>query len=644
MVGGAGLTGRRRSAAACLAVGMLAWSPAASAAPRQDLSPDEDARWIVTLADGSAPGEADLPDDVEISSVLDEVGAATVEATPDEAAALRRDRGVAAVEPVRDLELVLGDAGPALGTHIAAAQGFDGRGRQVAVLDTGVDVSHPTFAGAATAEACFAPAGATCPGGGATASGPGSAAPPCASTGCLHGTHVAGIAVGRGGGGVAPGVARGADLVAVRIFGMRSGRLVADTASLLAGLDHVIGLRQGGAPIDAVNLSLVSAGSGLFGGHCDSAPSVSAATRIAVDQLTTLGVLVVVASGNQGSTTGVAEPACFANSYAVGAGDLGGAERVASFSNSGPTLDLLAPGVAIRSAGASGGSLTSSGTSAAAPFVAGAVAALREGSPGLTVGRVRGVLADAGVLVDDPARGRFLRLDVAATVLSLGDGVGVGAAGVVAHLRNSPTGGRPGRSTVYGAPGDRLLVGDWNGDGTDTFGLRRGSAVLLTNDPAGGPTQLAFNYGYAGDQVLVGDWDGDGRDSIGIRRGNTYHLRNQLTAGPGQVVFAYGAVSDVALAGDWDGDGRDSIGLRRAGTFLLRNALSGGPAQVQFGFGRAGDTPVAGDWTDQGLDTVGVRRGNRWFLLTANAAGPAALDFSFGSSSARPLVGNWDGT
>jgi hypothetical protein len=640
---------RRRSAAAAagLAAAVLAWAPAASAGPAQEPSgpsAEPDQRWIVTTAEGAPLEAGALPPGVEVDDQLEQLGVATVEATASEAADLAGTGGVVAIEPVRELELVLEAAGPRVGTHVAAAHGFDGAGRQVAVVDTGVAVAHPTFAGAVVSEVCFAPAGAPCDGGGPTASGPGSAAPPCDSTTCLHGTHVAGIAVGRGGGGVAPGVARGADLVAVRIFGMNSNdRLVADTASLLAGLDHVIGLRQGGAPIDAVNLSLVSAGSGVFSGHCDSSPAVSAATRNAVNQLTALGVLVVVASGNQGSSTGVAEPACFANAFAVGASDLGSPERVATFTNSGPPLDLLAPGVGIRSAGASG-VLTSSGTSAAAPFVAGAVAALRSGAPSLPVARVRGVLADAGVLVQDPARGGFLRLDVAATVLSLGDGVGVGSAGEWSHLRNSPTIGRPSRSLVFGAPSDRLLVGDWNGDGIDTFAVRRGQTVILTNDPAGGAGQLAFNYGSPGDVPLVGDWDGDGRDSIGVRRGNAYLLRNQLSAGPAQISFAYGAVSDVALVGDWDGDGRDSIGLRRGGTFLLRNALTGGPAQVQFGFGRAGDVPVAGDWTDLGRDSVGVRRGNRWFLLTDNAAGPADLDFSFGSASARPLVGNWDGT
>jgi Subtilase family len=621
-------------------VALVAVAPAAAApAP-----PEAEQRWIVTLDEGSTIEGTDLPDDVVVEGAFDDIGAAAVGATATEAAELRRDPSVESVEPVRELELVLDDSGPALGVPVAVAQGLDGHGRQVAVVDTGVDASHPTFAGAMAAEACFAPSGTLCPGGAAEANGPGSAVPPCTTAACLHGSHVAAIAVGRGGGGVSQGVARGAGLVAVRIFGMRSGRLVADTASLLAGLDHVIGLRQGGAPIDVVNLSLASSGSGLFGGHCDSSPSVSAATRTAIGLLTSLGVLVVVASGNQGSSTGVAEPACFANAYAVGASDLGRPERVTSFTNSGPALDLLAPGLAIRSAGASGGALTSSGTSAAAPFVAGAVAALRSGSPSLPVSRVRSVLADSGVLVDDPARGRFLRLDVAATVLSLGDGIGVGSAGASSHLRNSPTAGRPTRTFGFGTASDRLLVGDWNGDGIDTYGVRRGATVILTNNPAGGAGQLTFNYGFPSDQVVVGDWDGDGRDSIGIRRGGTFHLRNALSAGPGEVSFAFGVATDRVVVGDWDGNGADSIGLRRSAGFLLRNALSGGPAEVQFGYGLATDVPVVGDWTGEGRDTVGVRRGNQWLLRTTNTAGSAELSFAFGSATAPPIVGDWDGT
>jgi hypothetical protein len=412
----------------------------------------------------------------------------------------------------------------------------------------------------------------------------------------------------------------------------------------VAGLDHVIGLRQAGAPIDAVNLSLVATGSGVFGGHCDARAGVSVATRSAIEQLTALGVLVVVASGNQGSATGVAEPACFASSFAVGASDLASPERVASFTNSGPAMDLLAPGLNIRSAGGSGGVMTSSGTSAATPFVSGAVAALRSGSPSLTVPRVRAVLADAGVRVVDPSRGSFRRLDVAATVLSLGDGIGVGAAGTASHLRNSPTAGPPSRTFGFGTTSDRLIVGDWDGNGVDTYGVRRGATVILTNNPAGGAGQITFSYGFPTDQVLVGDWDGDGRDSIGIRRGDTFHLRNALTAGPGDISFAFGVASDRVVVGDWDGDGRDSIGLRRAAGFYLRNDLSGGPAELQFGYGLASDVPVVGDWTGEGTDTIGVRRGNQWLLRTTNTAGGAELSFAFGSATAPPIVGNWDGT
>ena len=637
---------RRSRAAAGLAVAVLAWSPAASALPRQaPPSPAAaDQQWIVTVADPSDLDGDVLPASVEVDVELANLGAASVEATPSEAAELRRDRRVLSVEPVRELELVLDHAGPILGLPVAAAQGLDGHGRQVAVLDTGVDVTHPIFSGAAVTEACFAPSGATCPGGGSTSFGPGSAVPPCATSTCLHGTHVAGIAVGRGGGGVSPGVAPGAGLVAVRIFSLRSGRLVADTASLLAGLDHVITLRQGGTPIDAVNLSLVSSASGVFGGNCDARVEVSQATRTAIGQLTALGVLVVVAAGNQGSATGVAEPACFANSYAVGASDLGSPERVASFSNSGPPTDLLAPGLDIESAGGSGGAMTSSGTSAATPFVAGAVAAVRSGSPTISVPRLRALLADSAVQVADPTRGQFLRLDVAAAVLSLGDGIGVGAAGTASHERNSPTAGRPSRTTSFGTTSDRLLVGDWNGDGVDTFGVRRGATVILTNNPAGGAGQITFTFGFPSDQVVVGDWDGDGVDSIGIRRGDTFHLRNALSSGPGQVTFALGAASDRVVVGDWDGDGVDSIGLRRGAGFLLRNALSGGPADVEFGYGLASDVPVVGDWTGEGRDTIGVRRGNQWLLRTTNTAGSAELNFAFGSASAPPIVGNWDGT
>jgi subtilisin len=88
--------------------------------------------------------------------------------------------------------------------NAAQAVGFGGAGKMVAVIDSGIDKSHPFLAGRVIEEACYSSSG-HCPNGSTQQIGPGSGMP-CPFAMCGHGTHVAGIVAGSGGGsfGVAP--------------------------------------------------------------------------------------------------------------------------------------------------------------------------------------------------------------------------------------------------------------------------------------------------------------------------------------------------------------------------------------------------------------------------------------------------------
>lgn len=133
--------------------------------------------------------------------------------------------------------------------------------------------------------------------------------------------------------------------------------------------------------IAAVNLSL---GGGNFKAPCnDSDPAFAAMARL----LKQVGIAVVVASGNASSSSGISSPACVEEAISVGASALN--DKVAEFSNSASFLDLLAPGTnsptaafkGIESAIPSGYFERMSGTSMAAPHVAGAFAVFRSINP-----------------------------------------------------------------------------------------------------------------------------------------------------------------------------------------------------------------------------------------------------------------------
>ena len=280
------------------------------------------------------------------------------------------------------------------------ARGLDGAGSVIAVLDTGVDASHPDVQDALAHEECFCVDGC-CPAGGTRQSGSGSAA-----SIHWHGPHVTGVALSRG--RVSPiGAAPGAQLVAVRVLGDDNRGSLIDW---VAGLDWIVAHRP---DVRVVNMSLVS--DTLFSGNCDNDNAFNRSLARLIDLLYRRGTLVIAAAGNRGRHDALTSPACVSGSLAVGA--VGADDEVAAFSNSGPELDLLAPGVGIVSDAPGGDVATRSGTSIAAPHVAGVAALLLTARPGASAGEIDALLRDTGVPITDPRNGLAVpRIDAMAAM------------------------------------------------------------------------------------------------------------------------------------------------------------------------------------------------------------------------------------
>ncbi|MGO1583685.1 MAG: hypothetical protein ACTHXO_10735 [Actinomycetaceae bacterium] len=212
---------------------------------------------------------------------------------------------------------------------------------------------------------------------------------------------------------------------------------------------------------------------------------------------------------------------------------------------------------------------------------------------------------------------RNVRL-AAASALALGLVAGAAPAALAAgegnddfgnvYLLNDAWTGTANHEVIFSLAAETVFMGDWDGNGTDTFARRRGNVV----DHVGvlGPTEFdgSFTFGRASDTVLTGDWDGNGTETFAVRRGNQYLMRNTLTDGVAHRVVHYGRAGDEVLVGDWDGDGRDTLGVRRGNTYYLHDEIAPGPAQVVLDYGRAGDSVLVGDWDGDGTDTLGVRR------------------------------------
>lgn len=313
--------------------------------------------------------------------------------------------------------------------------GFKGNGWSVAILDTGVDASHPFLGGRVVEQACFSttdPEGhatSLCPGGAAEAHGAGSGLScPSGVTTCEHGTHVAGIAAGFGSGG--SGVAPSANLIAIQVFSRIDDAQACGgpnappntppcaesyEADLIRALEYLYTQTGPGNAnrIAAVNMSL--AFNQVFPSACDAS---FPALADAINNLRDVGIATVVAAGNNGSTQGLSPPACISSAISIGA-TFDTSDVVAGDSNRSSLLSLMAPGVNITSSVPGGGFETLSGTSMAAPHVAGAWALFKQMRPDAEVDAILGLLQSTAVPIHDstPNTYRRIQLDQAAIAL-----------------------------------------------------------------------------------------------------------------------------------------------------------------------------------------------------------------------------------
>ena len=288
----------------------------------------------------------------------------------------------------------------------AWSAGASGQGQVVAVLDTGVNRTHPYLKGKVVSEACYSTTSASqnatslCPGNASSALGPGSAGP-CPATMKLRARHPRRRHRRRPRPGLFGHRALGAPRLDPGLLG-REGpelRYSPDPCPLAFGSDIIRGLNRVRAlgktyRVAAANLSL---GGGLYRRACDSKP-----VKLAIDALRAQGIATVVASGNGSSSEGVSFPGCVSTAVTVSSsGGQPGARRNLSFANFSPLVDLVAPGKSIVSSIPGGGYEALSGTSMAAPHVAGAWAVLRSKSPDATVDQIERVLVSAGTMVRD---------------------------------------------------------------------------------------------------------------------------------------------------------------------------------------------------------------------------------------------------
>ncbi len=284
-----------------------------------------------------------------------------------------------------------------IGATLVHNQGIRGKGIEIAIIDSGIDSDHPDLLGALVAEACFCDSalGPCCPNGLNQQEGPGSAEDDEG-----HGTHVSGILTSDGviaSTGVAP------DSVLSVVKGINfqgRGRL----SNWVSGLDW---LHMNRPDLKIVSMSIQA---GVFEGVCDEGPAVIRSFYRAAQNLYDRGILLIAISGNQGQPAALSAPGCLSNVWAIGASDKMDIPWIAS--NSHDEVAFFAPGVDIVSSQIGGGSVSATGTSMAAPHVAGAAALLYEINPLLNQEDLRAELENTGLWIQDSHGLYRARIDV----------------------------------------------------------------------------------------------------------------------------------------------------------------------------------------------------------------------------------------
>lgn len=254
----------------------------------------------------------------------------------------------------------LAGIGPSGRAVVLASGALTGAGAVVAVTDTGVDLDHPDLGNlAGQPHADCTQDGVEC----STGDGKGDDTDG-------HGTHVAGTVGATANGSQVIGVAPGAAILSVKCLAPST------FFSCLRAVRYAAGLDSNGVEVSNPRAPVVNMSWGWDKRLEKQCPSCVQTIRSIMEEAWKRGLVLVAAAGNSGNVKGsgdnVGYPGRVEVVMAVAATDRN--DKRASFSSTGPSVDLAAPGVGILSTTMGGGTGTMSGTSMASPHVAGTAA------------------------------------------------------------------------------------------------------------------------------------------------------------------------------------------------------------------------------------------------------------------------------
>ena len=279
-----------------------------------------------------------------------------------------------------------------VGMDYARSLGYEGQGQTIVVLDDGVQLDHPNLSSAlvdgycASVEVCGSDLGKS-----------GIQYGKALADTDFHGSMVSGVAAGRATSVALGGVAPKANLISINI---KNG----NNDAIVRAINWVLTIKDK-YKIASVNLSAGSLMPRPRGASnpCEFFGSGDQEISDGITALYNAGIPFIIAAGNSSQFNQVDFPACISKAITVGSvvsfvapdnlrfGNQVG--DIANYSNIGPEIDVLAPSEGVAAATNNGNYMIGSGTSSAAPFIAGVIALLKQAKPTATVEEIGLALA-----------------------------------------------------------------------------------------------------------------------------------------------------------------------------------------------------------------------------------------------------------